>query len=282
MLSIRCIRFFQRFIQAYANEGITIHSLTVQNEPLNASNYATMIMTSDQEREFVKRFLGPAFVKNNITTDIIIYDHNWDNVDYALNILSDTDAKKFVVGSAWHCYGGNRTSPLIVKKAHPDRDIYFTECSGGDWSPDFANNLEYNVQILFMSQLRVWARTVLLWNMALDENDGPRFPGLGGCGNCRGVLRTYQNGTYDKNVEFYAIGHFAKFISRGAYVIEAATFPSDQLETVAVENPDGSIVVVVINLSQDNARDFYVQIGKDTYQYKALPTRSVVTMVKNK
>ena len=239
-----------------------------------------MYMESWQQSNFIKFFLGPTFKNNGISTRIIIYDHNWSNTNYPLSILNDATAKQYVDGSAWHCYGGDKNNPSIVHDAHPDRHIYFTECSGGEWSKSFEQNLGWNAQMLFIGQLRAWSRSVLLWNMALDENFGPRFAGLGGCSNCRGVIRTNRDGSFTKNVEFYILGHFSKFVKPGAVVIDSSTYASSGLESIAMKNPDGSIVVVVLNASWDDAgKDFHIKIGNDIYQYRGLRKRSVATFI---
>ena len=72
-----------------------------------------------------------------------------------------------------------------VRNAHPDKDVWFTECSGGAWKPHWPETLPWLTRILVIGATRHWARGVLMWNLALDENHGPH---LGGCKDCRGVV----------------------------------------------------------------------------------------------
>ena len=142
-----------------------------------------------------------------------------------MNILDDPEARQYVGGTAWHCYAGDRSAPAVVQAAHPDKDVYFTECSGGDWDTDFASVLGWNTQNLLIGQPRVGARTVLLWNLALDENHGPRV-GADGCSDCRGVVTVHQapGNQYERNVEYYALGQFSKFVRPGALRIDSTNY----------------------------------------------------------
>jgi glucosylceramidase len=270
--------FFVRFIRAYEAEGIAIDALTVQNEPEHSTTgYPTMLMPWNIERDLIN-LLGPRFQQEGITTQIIIWDHNWDATWYPINILNDATARQYVAGSAWHCYAGDKNGPVEVTSAHPDKDIYFTECSGGDWDTNFASSLGWNTQNLFIGQSRIGARTVLLWNLALDENHGP-LVGASGCLDCRGVVTIYAS-TYDRNVEYYSLGQFSKFVKPDASHITSTTYETNGLESVAFENTDGSVVVVLLNTDWSNQISFQVLIDGIYYYVDNLPSRSVVTLVK--
>ncbi|HOW31258.1 MAG TPA: glucosylceramidase, partial [Bacteroidales bacterium] len=161
--------YFVRYIQAMESQGISIASVTPQNEPLYyTANYPCMEMQSGEQAEFIRNHLGPKFAANSILTKIIIYDHNWDNTNYAISILNDAAARQYIAGSAFHAYAGDVSAMGIVHNAHPDKDLYFTEISGGAWATDFASNLVWNVQNIFIGTAKNWSRSALLWNLALD------------------------------------------------------------------------------------------------------------------
>jgi len=100
-------QYFVKYIQAMKAQGITIDAITPQNEPLHPGNNPSLLMLAEQQRDFIKNNLGPAFSAANIATKIIVYDHNADNIEYATTILSDPEAAKYVDGSAFHLYGGS-------------------------------------------------------------------------------------------------------------------------------------------------------------------------------
>lgn len=267
--------YFVKFIQAYQAQGIPIHAITIQNEPdFNTPDYPSMYMEAIEQADFVKNYLGQAFQNNNINTKILVWDHNWDKPNYSIDILNDSNARAYVAGSAWHCYCDECTpeAQTQVHEAYPDKDIYFTECTGGGWDINFARVLVWNIQKLFIGSVRNWSKTVLLWNLALDEKDTPH---IGGCGNyCRGVVTIYDNEAIGYEVEYYIIGHLSKFVDPGSYRIASNSYEG-QIETVAFQNPDGSNVLIALNSSTQSIM-FDVLWQAQYFSYN-LPPQSVAT-----
>ena len=81
------------------------------------------------------------FRARGLKTEILDYDHNWDNPEMPWTVLSDPVARKYVSGVAWHCYEGDVPAQSQVHDAFPDKDAWFTECSGGEWAPKFGETL---------------------------------------------------------------------------------------------------------------------------------------------
>jgi glucosylceramidase len=189
-------------------------------------------------------------------------------------VLAARAAPRYVSGVAWHCYAGGVGAQDTVHAAHPDKDAYFTECSGGAWAPVFADNLAYDVGTLVIGATRGWARGVALWNLALDETGGPH---LGGCGNCRGLITIdSRTGAVTRNVEYYALAHASRFVRPGARRIASTTGVSG-LQTVAFRNADdGSRVLIVLNTGR-SAMPFDVRDGGRSFRY-TLPAGAVVTL----
>jgi glucosylceramidase len=162
-----------------------------------------------------------------------------------------------------------------VHAAHPTKDAYFTECSGGSWAPVFGDNLKWNVNTLIINSVRGWAKGVAFWNLALDENGGPH---LGGCGNCRGVITINSvTGAVTRNVEYYVLAHASKFVRPGAHRI-ASSNGVGGLQTVAFKNADdGSKVVVVLNSSTAPV-SFAIRSGDLSIPY-SIPAGAVATVV---
>ncbi|MGD6845181.1 glycoside hydrolase family 30 protein [Bacillus infantis] len=266
--------YFVKYIQAYQDKGIPIHSITIQNEPLfTSASYPSMSMSAEEQSRFIKEFLGPAFAKNNIATKIIGYDHNWnEGFNYASTLLADKETSKFIDGTAYHCYKGDPSSMSDVHEAFRHKSIYLTECSGGDWSKDFGSNLSWYMTNLLIGGTRNWAKTVLLWNLALDESGEPAN---GGCTNCRGVVTIdKKSGEVKRNVEYYAIGHASKFIDPGAVRIGSTSYKGD-LESVAFINPDDSVVLIMVNPGESDA-SFQMNYDGKYFSY-SLQSNSAVT-----
>lgn len=267
-------RYFIKFIEAYQAHGLPIYAVTLQNEPLHESwSYPSMRMTSRQQLDFIK-VIGPAFEERGINTLIITYDHNWDRYDYSFPIYEDEEASQYVAGAGFHCYGGDVSAQSKVHDAFPEKGIWFTECSGGEWATNFGDNLLWNMENLFIGSVNHHSKGVLLWNIALDENHGPKNRG---CDNCRGVVTITRDGEVHKNEEYYSIAHFSKFVEPQAVRIASIISGNKNIIGTAFKNPNGDIVVVVANKVRNQQRI--------TLEYKGLtvqhqiPARSVSTLI---
>jgi glucosylceramidase len=233
-------QYFVKYIKAMKAEGITIDAITPQNEPLNAYNNPSMLMVSDDQKVFVRDHLGPAFAAAGINTKIIIYDHNLDHPEYAIDILKDADAAKYIDGSAFHLYGGTIGEMTRVHNAAPTKNVYFTEQAtfGGG---AFDGDLKWHVSNLIIGAMRNWSRNVIEWNLASDPQYNPHT--VGGCGTCQGAI-TVNNG-YTRNVSYYIIAHASKFVRPGSVRIASSSF--GDLQSVAYKTPDGKKVLIVLN-----------------------------------
>ncbi|MFC0625406.1 RICIN domain-containing protein [Kribbella deserti] len=264
--------YFVKYAQAFAAEGLPIYAVTLQNEPHHEAAYPSMRMEPDEQAAVVKNHLGPAFAAAGIPAKIIAWDHNWNEPNFPISVLNDAAAKRYVAGSAFHCYAGDPSAQNTVHNAHPDRDIWFTECSGGNWATDFGANLKWNTQNLIIRSIRNWAKGVTLWNMALDQNSGPTN---GGCADCRGVVTIdSNNGNVSYNVEYYVLGHASKFVLPGAQRIGSSSYDGD-IETVAFRNPDGSIALIALNAGSAG-KTFTVRSNGQSFNY-TLPAGAVAT-----
>lgn len=239
--------YFVQFVQAYEKDGIPIYALTMQNEPLNVpGNYPGMNMTSGEQAAFLRDALGPALRDAKLNAKVLIFDHNWDLIHFPIEVLNDPKAASFAGGIAIHCYGGSVTAQAELHDRFPDKDIWLTECSGGDWQK--GKLLESQVRLI-IDATRNWSRSVILWNLALDQYHEPF---LGGCTTCRGVITVKHEGDSGEaipTVDYTALGHASKFVQPGAVRIDSNTFGQNSLEDVAFRNPDGSIVLLVMNSS---------------------------------
>jgi glucosylceramidase len=265
--------YFRRYVEAYRAEGVPIYAITLQNEPhYEPADYPGMRLEPPVRAQLISQYVGPLFARNGIGTIILDWDHNWDEPQSPLQVLSDSAAARYTAGVAWHCYAGDVSAQTVVHDAHPDKDAYFTECSGGDWAPNFADNLKWFVGTLVIGATRGWAKGVILWNLALDDQHGPH---TGGCGNCRGVVTITSGGAVTRNVEYYALGHASRFVRPGARRVASTSFAGD-LETVAFRNPDdGSKALIVVNGAAQE-RTFAVRWSGQSFAY-VLAAGAVVT-----
>ncbi len=258
-------QYFVKFLQAYAAQGVPVYAITPQNEPSYATAYPGMNFPEQNEASFIANNLGPALVQANLTPAVLGTDFN-TNVysNYALPLMQDANASKYLAGTAWHCYAGGLNTLSTMHTAFPAKDNYETECSDGI---DPQNAIE-----TFIQSTRNWARSATMWNVAEDQNNGPVIPG--GCNACTPLVTVNQgtgNVTYDAG--YYSVGHFSKFVLPGAKRIASST--TANLDDVAFQNPDGSLVLIVDNTS-GSTQPFSTSWGGQQFS-DSLPSHGIAT-----
>lgn len=264
--------YFVKYIQEMAKEGITIDAITIQNEPENPKNTPSLVMTAEEQNEFIKKHLGPAFQKASIKTKIILFDHNCDHPEYPITILNDAETKPFVDGSAFHMYVGEIDAMGKVHEAHPDKNLYFTE----QWTSgkgEFAGDLAWHIKTLIIGATRNWSRNVLEWNLAADQNFNPHTPD-GGCDICQGAL-TINDSSVVRDVSYYIIGHASKFVPPGSVRIESNLV--DGLPNVAFLTPEGKKVLIVLN--EGNETGTFALKTKENLATVSLAGGAVATLI---
>jgi len=287
--------YFVKFLQAYARAGVPVDAVTVQNEPQNRKpkGYPGMDLPVAQQKKLIQA-LGPALRAAGLRTRILAYDHNWavhpddvaatppgqdPEVNYAADVLADPATSRWVAGTAYHCYFADPSPQSALRKRFPDKDIYFTECSGIRSkvpAQTFSDTLKWHARNLIVGTTRNWARTVVNWNLALDPAGGPH---LGGCDVCTGVVTVGPGSTVETNAEYYTLGHASRFVRPGAVRIASTSFGTTgwngQLMSVGFRNPDGSTALIVHN-QNDDPRSAVVSVGAYSFEYR-LPGGALTT-----
>jgi glucosylceramidase len=263
-------QYFVKFIQAYAAAGVPVSYITPQNEPLNALVLLPSMGVSDtDEAMLIGSYLGPALQQAGLSTKILGYDYTWDNGYYPTTLLNDPTASQYIDGTAWHCYGGDPSQMTPIHDLAPSKGTFETECSGLFSSPpEFvvtdASQFKKTMN-LFINSTRNWARSVLLWNVALDPLNGPSS----GCVICRPLVsmsfNLFSGWSWSPQIEYYAMGQVAKFIRPGAVRV-SSTSSTAGINDVAFVNTDGSKVIVALN-DGSSAQTFAVQWGTKWFSY---------------
>ncbi len=272
--------YFVKFIKAYGAEGIPIWGVTVQNEAMAVQVWESCIYTANEEKDFVRDYLGPTFAKNKLgDTKIMIWDHN-RGIMYqrAEAAYEDPEASKYIWGTAFHWYVGDHFDNVrMVHDAFPDKKLLYTEAGmGGNWGS--AINIAKNMII----DLNNWANGYTFWNLLLDENRGPRHAGGSPRRSSAPVLNSniitanLQTGEIILNPPHYTFGQFSRFIKPGAKRI-ACTSNSDNFIATAFVNPDSSIAVVMLNLA-DNEQKVQLWVEGKALKLDS-PAKAVITIV---
>ncbi len=271
-------QYLVKYVDTYRSYGIPIFALTVQNEPdFVPITYPGMKLSADQRKRIIGQHLGPALARRKPATRILGWDHNWDDPQQPMSVLSDTDAARHIDGIAWHCYRGAPGAQTEVHVAYPHKDTYITECSGGDWESSKNGELLWFARDLLLGGLRNWARGVIYWNLALDEQYGPHF---GGCDTCKGIVTIdSRTGEVSRNDEYYAFAHYSRFVLPGAVRVRSTDTGND-IKNVAFQNASGGSAVLVLINGGTEAHRVSVQQGGIHFGY-TLPAQSVATIIWN-
>ena len=278
--------YFVKWVQVMEKEGFDIFALTMQNEPLNHGNSMSMYMPWQDQKEFVK-VLGPAMEKAGLgDVKILLFDHNYnyDNVasqeNYPLNIYADPEAYKWADGSAWHSYGGSVEELDEIYSENPEKDIYFTEASIGEWYPNFDVCLMNDFRQIFLGTLKRGGKGVTLWNLMLDDKNGPYSPQPGSCKTCFGgvTINSKDYKTITKNSHWFNMAHASAVIKPGAKKIATGGMKlPGNFELQMYLNPDNTIGVIIEN-DTDKEQSLVFPNTKFTVKY-TVPAKSLASLL---
>ena len=271
-------RYYGKFIHAYEKAGIPIWGLTVQNEPLAIQPWESCNYTAEEERDFVKNYLGPALRKDGLKDKkIIIWDHNRGFMyQRASVVLDDPAAAKYVWGVGYHWYVNDSFENVKrVHESYPKTHLLFTEGCNGPFDFSKINDWQWGETYAksMINDFNNGAEGWTDWNVLLDEQGGPNHVQNFCFAPVHADTKTGQ--LFYMN-SYYYIGHFSKFIRPGARrIISSST--TDKLLTTAFLNQDGKIAVVVLNLS-DQAQPFNLWLGEKAAKNTS-PPHSIITLV---
>jgi glucosylceramidase len=251
--------------------GITINAVTVQNEPEHGGNNPSMNMEANEQNEFIKNHLGPAFKEAGLKVKIVLWDHNCDHPEYPISILNDPETNPYIYGSAFHLYAGEVSALSKVHDLFPSKKLYLTEQWTGA-KGDFAGDLFWHMKNVIIGSLLNWSSVAMQWNLANDPNFEPHT--AGGCTECKGAL-TIDGDRYQKNVSYYIIAHASAHIPVGSIRIKSNKI--DKIHSVVLLRPDLKKVMIAVNEEKQPKRFNLMDDGRTTVL--TIPSESVITYV---
>ncbi len=275
--------YYAKFIKAYEKEGIPIWGTSTQNEPLATQTWESCLYTADEERDFIKKYLGPTLKKEGLgDKKIVIWDHNRDLMYHRANVIySDPETSKYVWGLGFHWYETwtgaeqNFNNVRKVQEAYPDKNLMFTEgCLEKFDAAKFQywpNAERYGIAMIndFNNGTTAWTD----WNILLDQNGGPNHVG----NFCFAPLHADTNtGELIYTPSYYYIGHFSKFIKQNAKRVSSAVSRTI-LSSASFINIDGKVVTIVMNATDaDVDYNLYIHNSKAKI---SIPAHGIQTLI---
>ena len=271
-------RYMAAFVKAYVHAGVPVWGLTVQNEPMAVQKWESCVFSAEEERDFVKGYLGPVLARSGLGGGkIIAWDHNRTLLyQRAETLLDDPAAAKYIWGVGYHWYLDECFDNVrLVKSIYPAKHLLLTEACNGPYKTeqrgDWAWGEKYGSQMI--SDFNAGAEAWTDWNILLDEQGGPNHVGNYCFAPIHGDTRTgelfYQN-------SYYYLGHFSKFIRPGARRI-AASSTTNSLQTTAFLNPDGKLAAVIMNGTDKPVKFMLWRAGRSAAELS--PAHSIMTAV---
>jgi len=274
--------YFVKYIHSYEKKGIPVWGLTVQNEPMAKQTWESCIYTAEEERDFIKNYLGPKLWLNGLKEKkLIAWDHNRDLLYHRANIiLSDQEAAKYVWGIGFHWYESWTGAPTpenvkLVTDAFPDKPLMLTEACNYPFSWKTIEEWHWGEKYgaAMISDFNNGAVAWTDWNILLDETGGPNHVG----NFCFAPVHAdTRDGSLHYMNSYYYIGHFSKFVRPGAQRIICSSNRA-QLLTTGFINPDGTIAIIVMNPST-NKVEYRMYVGNQAIETVSLP-HSIVTLL---
>ena len=226
--------------------------MTVQNEPNALQIWESCLYSAKEEANFAINYLSPTFKENNINTKILIWDHNKEKLfSRVMQELNNNKALDAISGIAFHWYTGDHFENIsLTHESFPGKLLIHTEgCTGYskfNQNDEIKNAEMYGHDIL--GDLNNGINAYIDWNLVLDNKGGPNHK----LNYCNSPIMINKEATdYIKNLTFYYIGHFSKYIYSGAKRIAFSKY-TDNIEVTAFKNPDNSIAVVLLNRNDFN------------------------------
>ncbi|HET7538643.1 MAG TPA: glycoside hydrolase family 30 beta sandwich domain-containing protein, partial [Polyangiaceae bacterium] len=263
--------YLEKFVQAYAAEGITIGAIHPQNEPGYVNPYPSCSWSGDLYIKFIRDYLGPLFEKDKVPAEIWCGTMSApSDGTIAENLAKDSKALGYVkgFGMQWN----TDTNVQALKSAN--KTIWQTEHRCGNYcgftSPNATSTCDsnkpqndYAYGVESWKNIRDWigkgVNGYSAWNMVLDT--------LGT--NLNASKPWHQNAllVVDRNAKkliqtpaYYVFRHLSQFVAPKSNLI--GTSGGDAL---AFKNPDGTITLVMYNSGA--AKKTTVSLGGTKFQF---------------
>lgn len=160
--------YLVKYIQTYKDQGINIDYMTIQNEPEAIQIWESCLYTADEEADFLVNYLYPTFERNGISTKILVYDYNKDDLFLrASSQFKDEKVRDYASGIAFHWYSGNHFENIsLCREMFPEKLLFHTEgCFGLTPDNPYANEYAHDIA----EDLNTGVNGYIDWNILLDS-----------------------------------------------------------------------------------------------------------------
>lgn len=272
-------KYIKKYIEEMAKEGVNIWGITMQNEPRHAQTWESCNYTPEQENEFLG-YIGKEL--EGTGKKILCYDHGRERVYERAKSTFESEFGSYCDGVANHIYSGDHYGEMkAMWYKYPDKLQVASEGCIGHPNPGYNDEVAVRHAETYIHDMIACfnggTNIYLVWNLIVNEQSGPCHHRENRGLYVDAPVYSYDNGEkiiYD--LFLYYMGHISKFVDKGAKVIATSTY-TNRIDAVAFKNPDGKIVVVAANLT-DNKMPLNVRLDKHLIK-TSLEAHTVKTFV---
>jgi glucosylceramidase len=295
--------YLSKYFTEMKKRDIRVTRMTIQNEPhvkgQFAATYPSMGFTPEQERDYLRDYLGPKLREDHPDIKIFINDDQKTNggnpmmTEYVSVIMQDAQAAKFVDGVAFHWYGDNLNNYDALQQVHneyPDLPLLATEATLMAPAAQFIGTTPWKEAQKYafdiIGDLNAWTTGWIEWNLLLDSTGGPTCigpsqteictPDIGHCD--APILANIEKQSIQVRDVYWFMGHFSRFIPRGSKVVKTVADSTLDLQSVAVITPSNELVVIVLNMNNDGPVQYDLQLQPGQHAELTIPAHGIQTL----
>lgn len=210
--------YFEKFIQGYQNEGISISAIHVQNELNSCQSFPSCIWRPEDMATFIGGYLGPKFAADGIQTQIWLGTIERPQIERVDTILQNKEAGKYIKGVGFQWAGKGAIAE--VHRKYPEMKLIQSETECGDGSNDW-KAAEHTFGLM-KHYFRNGANAYMYWNMVLDETGKSQW----GWKQNSMISIDKASGKVVYNPEFYLMKHLSYFVEPGSRYIPVSSDPN--------------------------------------------------------
>ncbi len=252
--------YLQKVITGYAERGVEIERLLIQNEPDSCTAerdpklFPMCLMPPDVMTTFAVEYLKPAFEAAALDTEIWAGTFRTITGLQSHRCMENEAFRNLVKGCGFQYSFADPIRDLAQR--YPDKGLMHTEsvCYDSKNTPAQAVSLFYD----FLNYMQAGCSVYTYWNMILDENQ------ISSWGWKQNSLFTIDRntGTVTENPDMKVMRLLASNIQPGAVRIESFCFLR---KSIAFRNPDGGCVAFILNNGDEHEIELEVD-GRLTKQ----------------
>lgn len=238
--------YFCKFIDAYAEQGVSIDMVIYQNEAYSYTPYPGCPWTAEGTIRFNRDYLAPTLRRKHPGVKLYLGTFNTNRRDHVEKVLSDSLLRSQISGLGFQ-WEGREIMPYI-RRRYPDFSYICSESECGDGSMDWraAEHTFFLISDNLGNGVDEWYN----WNFLLPKQGESPW----GWKQNALIELDSETRTIRYTPEYFAVRHFSGTVSPGAEILAYSPAGDSLLSVLVARNPDGRMIVLSSNTSGSGQR----------------------------